>query len=99
MKPMITNIIHRIPGGLVISAITAMALIPGSCNLNGEWERYYGDAPGHTTYTVLDLIEENPEFSKFYDALIEYGFDDLLTKNQYFTVFVPANTAFEGLPE
>jgi uncharacterized surface protein with fasciclin (FAS1) repeats len=30
---------------------------------------------------------------------MEYGFDEMLTKNQYLTVFVPSNSAFDGLPE
>jgi uncharacterized surface protein with fasciclin (FAS1) repeats len=91
--------LHIIQDCLVISTLIAIALLTGSCNLNDKWEMYYGDAPGHTTYTVMDLIKENPEFSMFYDALVEYGFDDLLAKNQYFTVFVPSNRALEGLPE
>ena len=96
---MVERKLHNIPGFLVLSVIIAMTLVPGSCNQNKEWENYYGNAPDHTNYTVLDLIREDPDFSRFYDALVEYGFDDLLTKDQYFTVFVPDNAAFDGLPE
>ena len=48
---------------------------------------------------LLILIGGNENYSRFYDALVEYGFDELLSKDQYFTVFVPPNSAFEGLPE
>jgi len=37
---------------------------------------------------VLTLIGENENYSRFYNALLEYDFEDLLSKNQYFTVFV-----------
>jgi hypothetical protein len=57
--------LHIIQDCLVISTLIAIALLTGSCNLNDKWEMYYGDAPGHTTYTVMDLFKENPEFSMF----------------------------------
>ena len=70
-----------------------------SCNLNNDWDAYYKNPPDQSGDNVLTLIGENENYSRFYNALLEYDFEDLLSKNQYFTVFVPPNAAFEGLPE
>ncbi len=82
---------------LIVSIIIAAIALYTSCNLNDRWEDYYGNTPGLTNVNVLNLIKENENFSSFYNALIEYGFDEMMTKNQYLTVFVPTNSAFEGL--
>jgi uncharacterized surface protein with fasciclin (FAS1) repeats len=83
---------------LALSAF-AMVCVNDSCNLNDDWKDHYEKAPARVSDNVLALIGENENYSRFYDALIEYGYDDLLSKNQYFTVFVPVNSAFDGLPE
>ncbi len=83
---------------LIVSIVIITIALTTACNLNDKWEDYYGNTPDLTDVNVLTLIQENENFSSFYNALIEYGFDDMLTKNQYLTVFVPTNSAFEGLP-
>ncbi len=70
-----------------------------SCTLNDEWDDYYKNAPGRIEDNVLKLIGQDPNFSRFYDVLVEYGFEDMLSRNQYVTLFVPVNSAFEGLPD
>jgi uncharacterized surface protein with fasciclin (FAS1) repeats len=90
---------YRIQFLIVIGTIIIVTVLCNSCNLNDKWDKYYGNAPVLTGVNVLTLIGDNENYSRFYEALIEYGFDDLLTKNQYFTVFVPSNSAFDGLPE
>ncbi len=82
----------------IVSIVIITVALSTSCNLNDKWEDYYGNTPDLTGVNILTLIKENENFSSFYNALIEYGFDDMLTKNQYLTVFVPSNSAFEGLP-
>jgi len=70
-----------------------------SCTLNEEWDGYYRNSPQRIEDNVIKLIEQDPNFSQFHDALKEYGFEDMLSRNQYFTLFVPVNSAFEGLPD
>lgn len=70
-----------------------------SCTLNDRWDDYYRSGPEEIGDNVLDLIGQNPDFSRFHDALVRYGYDGLLTRNQFFTLFVPVNDAFEGAPE
>ena len=70
-----------------------------SCTLNDEWDGYYKNTPGRIEDNVLKLIGQDPDFNRFYDVLVEYGFEDMLSRNQYFTLFVPVNSAFEGLPD
>lgn len=89
----------------IIKSITPMAIILvtagliDSCNLNDRWDDYYENAPEKTGENILNIIAKDENYSRFYNALVEYGFETLLSKNQYFTVFVPVNSAFDGLPE
>lgn len=78
--------------------LTALGLLQ-SCIMNEEWDPYYHDTPGRVEENVLKIIGEEPDFSLFHEAAMEYGFGDLLSRNQYFTLFVPVNAAFEGLPD
>ncbi len=75
-----------------------MAWMHYSCNMNDGWDEYYKNPPDRNNDNILKLIGENENYSQFYNALLEYGFEELLSKNQYFTIFVPPNSAFEGLP-
>jgi uncharacterized surface protein with fasciclin (FAS1) repeats len=70
-----------------------------SCTWNEEWDSYYRDAPGQVEDNVVKLMGQYENFSMFHDAVIRYGYEEMLSKNQYFTLFVPVNAAFEGLPE
>ena len=90
---------HKIRNALVISTIIGFAIVSDSCNLNDEWEKYYGNVPKSVNENILTLLASNENYSRFFDVIHEYGFDDLLTRNQYLTVFVPVNQAFDGLPE
>ena len=83
----------------VISITLSVVLMQDSCTLNTEADEYYNNPPDSNSDYLLTLIGENENYSQFYNALIENGFKDLLSKNQYFTVFVPTNSAFDGLPE
>ena len=96
MREKMININRRFILTLLTFAILG---ITNSCNQNDEWNSYYKNIPNRTNEKILDLISKNENYSKFYNALNKYGFDDLLSENQYFTLFVPINSAFEGLPE
>lgn len=69
------------------------------CTMNEGWEDHYDSGPEQIEDHVMDLIAEDPDFSIFYDALIRYGYDEMLTRNQFFTLFVPVNSAFGELPD
>ena len=96
MRQAMQYLIYR--SATVILVLAAAGLID-SCNLNDEWDKNYENAPDQTGENVLTMIAENENYSTFYNALVENGYETLLSKNQYFTVFVPINSAFEGLPE
>ncbi len=88
----------HIISSLFVIVITLFGLC-NSCTLNKDADNYYNNPPGRNSDYLLTLIRENENYSRFYDAIVEYGYDKLLSKNQYFTIFVPPNSAFEGLPE
>jgi len=78
--------------------ITGVIIKLTSCEINSKWDEYYDNPDVTVGDNVLKLLSENSNYSMFYEALLETGYDSLLTKNQYFTVFAPSNAAFEGLP-
>ncbi len=91
-----------LPYRFSVPVILLLVIIAGfypSCTLNDQWDEYFSNSPGRVEDNVLDLISREGNFSLFHDKLVQYGFDEILTKDQYFTVFVPVNSAFEGLPE
>jgi uncharacterized surface protein with fasciclin (FAS1) repeats len=77
----------------------SIAYLLYTCTLNSETEDHFNNPPGSNSDYLLSLISENDNYSMFYSKLIEHGYDKLLAKNQYFTVFIPVNSAFEGIPE
>lgn len=90
---------HIILKGCILVCVTLLMVLNPSCSVNDRWDGYYGEAPERIEDNVLDLIGENQNFSRFHQALIQYGYDDLLTRNQYFTLFVPVDAAFENIQE
>jgi hypothetical protein len=46
---------------------------------------------------LLDIIRENPDWSSFYQALTLTGYDSVLSSENSFTVFAPANSAWQGV--
>jgi uncharacterized surface protein with fasciclin (FAS1) repeats len=96
---MIGRPIHIRPILVGMLLILGMSELQHSCTVNDEWEGYYRDSPERIDDNVLKLIGQNDNYSRFHDALVEYGFEKMLSENQYFTLFVPINAAFEGLPE
>jgi uncharacterized surface protein with fasciclin (FAS1) repeats len=84
---------------LKINALAPLLLIVVvSCTINREWDDYY-DQSRNTGSNVLALLKANNNYSLFYQKVLETGFDTILSKNQYFTLFVPENKAFEYIPE
>jgi uncharacterized surface protein with fasciclin (FAS1) repeats len=86
--------IIRATSGLSIFLILVMA-----CTVNKEWDNYYDNAAAQTGKKLLDQLRENENYSLFYEKVVATGFDSILSKNQYFTLFVPVNEAFGNLPE
>jgi hypothetical protein len=98
-KSMERNDIHTLRLITIILVISVLSgWIPG-CMLNDSWDRYYNSGPAQIENNVLELISQNPDFSNFYEALNRYGYDEMLTKDQFFTLFVPVNSAFENIPD
>jgi len=83
----------------LIFIISACFFMFSSCTMNKEWDDYYHDSSVNIGDNVLKLIEKNANYSRFYETILATGYDSLLIKNQYFTIFVPTNSAFDGLPE
>lgn len=49
--------------------------------------------------SVLEVIQQRPEFSELEDALIRANMLDRLQQEGSFTIFAPTNSAFKELPE
>jgi uncharacterized surface protein with fasciclin (FAS1) repeats len=78
--------------------LVALLIILGtmvSCTMNDRWEDHYMNVPARIEDNVLHLIGQDQDYSMFYDALVNYGFEEMLSRNQYFTIFAPVNAAFD----
>ncbi len=82
-----------------LSLLMGFLFILPSCIVNDQWEGYYNDTPERIEDNVFKLIGEAPEYSRFHEALVDYGFEEMLSRNQYFTLFVPVNSAFDDIGE
>jgi hypothetical protein len=83
---------------LIVLYITAVSLI-FSCNPWNDWDDHYNSGNPDNGEPILSQIRDNSNYSKFYEKLTETGYDTLLLKDQYFTVFVPENNAFDAIPQ
>jgi uncharacterized surface protein with fasciclin (FAS1) repeats len=82
-----------------VSVIPLLFILFLACTVNKEWDNYYDHDLGKSGKNLLDLLRENENYSRFYEKIVETGFDSILKKNQYFTLFVPENDAFSEIPE
>ncbi len=82
-----------------VSALSAVLILTLACTVNKEWDKYYNPSSGQLGSTLLELLKENENYSLFYQKVLETRFDSILIKNQYFTLFVPNNSAFNDIPE
>jgi uncharacterized surface protein with fasciclin (FAS1) repeats len=82
-----------------LSAFPLMLILILACTVNKDWDKYYDNSSGQLGINLLDLLKENEDYSLFYQKVVETGYDTILKKNQYFTLFVPENSAFSDIPE
>lgn len=79
------NIISTLACSIAALAFTACADV---------WEEHYQPNPElNATETLWDLIEDDPELSEFKAYLKATGYDTLLRKNRFYTVWAPVNGA------
>lgn len=80
------NSIQNLLGcGLAALAITACSDV---------WDNHYNVDPtigSNTTESLWDLIAADPDLTEFADQLKRVGYDTVLSKNRYYTVWAPMN--------
>lgn len=59
------------------------------------WDDHY-TVGGQETRTLMQIIDERPELSRFAQVVRDNGMDGLLSSSQTFTVFAPDNDAMES---
>lgn len=60
-----------------------------------EHKKVNSDTPSET---IMEMLNSNSEYSKFANALVETGLNELLNKTMLFTVWVPSNNSISQLP-
>lgn len=71
-----------------ISVLLCTATILASCT--DVWDEHYQSDPElNANETLWELIEADPELEKFEQFLRATGYDSLLTKNRFYTVWAP----------
>jgi hypothetical protein len=72
-------------------------ILPTGCT-DDTWDKHYQPDPAIVSDDNLwTTIESMPELSIFAGWLKEYGYDELLSQSQAYTLFAPNNTALTGL--
>lgn len=59
----------------------------------------YERGEDHSDKSIAEVLGENEQFSKFWEALERAGMQDQLRAGGEYTVFAPTNEAFERLPD
>lgn len=71
-----------------ISVLLCTTTILASCT--DVWDEHYQSDPElNANETLWELIEADPELEKFEQFLRQTGYDSLLTKNRFYTVWAP----------
>lgn len=95
MKLIMTNIMNT---QKLIPALCAVMLPLVSCS--DDWDSHYnsdGSLNSGGTETVFEMVNDNPELSKFARMIEIAGYDDLLASSQTFTVFAPVDDALADI--
>jgi len=80
----------------LISIIIIFLVILFSCNK--DWEDHYNIKETNLPQkTLINLIKENPDLTKFYTFLIKTGYDTILSNSQSFTIWAPINEALNEI--
>ena len=58
-----------------------------------QFDKYY-KVPDNLIGTVLDVLQEDGNYTLFCDALVRVNYDDIIGKTGNFTVFAPNDSAF-----
>ena len=88
IKYIITNALFLI--------VCALAVLFPACR-DKQWDEYQQLSDKETGGSLLNAIQENPDCSQFYQAVMKAGYDELLSQANNFTVFVPTNSAWQGV--
>lgn len=73
--------------------LTILALAASLWACSDNWDKHYDNPDNVAGQTVLELIQANPELSKFARMIEIAGYDKLLGSSQTFTVFAPVDAA------
>ena len=62
---------------------------------DSAWDDHYGYQDGTVTQNLIEVLEQNPDYSSFMNVIRQQRLDTLLTADQTFTVWAPTNSAME----
>jgi uncharacterized surface protein with fasciclin (FAS1) repeats len=80
----------------LLAALWILMLLPLSCR-DEQWKEHNKMSEEGVGKNLLEVIKENPDWSKFYEALEVTGYDKVLGQSGSFTVFAPDNSAWESV--
>lgn len=76
---------------LFLNITMSLALL-SSCQDNA-WDDHYGTTDNTPSLNIMQLLEQNPQYSSFCQVIKSQHLDSLLTQDQSFTVWAPTNNA------
>lgn len=79
-----------------LTVTCAIVLLFFACQTD-PWDNHIRESGQAVGASLLDVVQENPEWSNFYQALATTGYDTLLQSANTYTVFVPVNSAWASV--
>jgi uncharacterized surface protein with fasciclin (FAS1) repeats len=79
-----------------ITATCAVVVLLFACQTD-PWDNHISKSGQEVGASLLDVVQENPEWSSFYQALVTTGYDTLLQSANTYTVFAPVNSAWSSV--
>lgn len=75
----------------------AIGITAGVCACqDNAWDDHYTTGGAQSSKSLMQLIDESPELSRFAQVVRDNGMDELLSSSQTFTVFAPDNNAMSA---
>ena len=80
----------------IFSMICAATALFFGCQ-DKQWDEHNKISDADVSGSLLEALQNNPQCSNFYEAVIKSGYGDFLAQDVSFTVLVPDNNAWQGV--
>lgn len=80
-----------------VTGILLFASILAVVGCSKTWDDHYNKVPDTINTSVWDAIQGDSKLSRFVEVMKQYKYDTLFASNNTYTLFIPDNTAIDGI--